>query len=336
MVTIRDVAKHLGISVSTVSRCLNNYPDISEATRERIHQAMQELNYVPNANARSIGQKQTYTVGLTIPDIQDSFFAGNADGIEDILNKNGYDLIYGSLARSSKRLVDFLRRAREMRFDGIIITPDVWDQPLIEALNRLEMPVVVLRRKPPAGVELPYVDSDHYGAAREMMEYLISLGHRKIGHIAFPTATCRERLAGYIDVMNKYGLEPRIAESRTSSGRLTESINNGRSAMAQLHRNNPDLTAVFAASDQVAMGALEYLDKAGISVPGDISVAGFDNMEYADMHWFRLTTMALDRRESGRIAAGMLLKLIKKKVKRPQSVLLSPELVVRESTRTLK
>ncbi len=331
--TIRDVAKHLNISVSTVSRCLNNYPDVNPDTRNRILAAIADLNYVPNDAARNITRKSTRTIGLTIPDIQDPFFSANADAVEEVSRKQGYELIYGSLARSSERLVDFIKRAAEMRLDGLIITPDAWDDGLLAALARLEMPVVALRRKPPAGVDIPFVDADHYGGARAMVEYLVSIGHRRIGHVEHSTMLGAERRRGYLDVMREHGLEPHIRATGSISGRLHASVHNGRRATAELLAEAGDLSAVFVASDLLAMGTMEHCARAGIRVPDDLSVAGFDNLEYAEFYWFQFTTMAVDRPELGRRAANLLLRMIQGKVKKPKPFLLETELIVRNSTK---
>ncbi len=333
--TIRDVAKHLNISVSTVSRCLNNYPDVNPDTRKRILDAIAELNYVPNVSARNITRKSTRTIGLTIPDIQDPFFSVNADAVEDVSRKQGYELIYGSLARSSDRLVDFIRRAVEMRLDGLIITPDAWDDNLLGMLRHLEMPVVSLRRKPPPGVDIPFVDADHYSGARTLVEYLISIGHRRIGHVEHSVMLGAERSRGYADVMREHDLETHIRATGSTTGRLQASVNNGRRAMAELLADVPDLTAVFVANDLLAMGAMEHCARSGIRVPDDISIAGFDNLEYAEFYWFQFTTMKIDRPELGRRAADMLLRMIQGKVKRPKSFLLEPGLIVRGSTKIL-
>ena len=335
IITIRDVAKHLNISVSTVSRCLNNYPDVNADTRKRIFDAISELNYVPNASARNITRKSTHTIGLTIPDIQDPFFSANADAVEEVSRKQGYELIYGSLARSSSRLVDFIKRAVEMRLDGLIITPDVWDDELLRVLERLEMPVVALRRKPPPGVDIPYVDADHYNGARAMTEYLLSIGHRRIGHVEHSTMLGAERRRGYVDVMHKHGLEPVVRATGSTTGRLAASVNNGRRATEELLAAAPDLTAVFVASDLLAMGTMEHCDRRGIRVPDDLSIAGFDNLEYAEFYWFQFTTMEIDRLELGRRAATTLLRMIEGKVRKPKPSLLETNLIIRASTKPL-
>ncbi len=335
MVTIRDVAKYLGVSVSTVSRCLNHHPDINEETRLRVETAMKELNYVPNSAARSVSKRCTNTIGLTIPDIQDSYFAENASGVEDVLQKHGYTLVYGSMARDPGRMIEFVQYAREMRFDGLIITPEVWSEELLELLGKVDIPVVALRRRPPANAGIPYVDGDHYTGAQQMVEYLYGIGHRDIAHIVLNTDIGRERFRGYRDAMNSHGLEPRSILVETPANRTMDAVRNGHEAMRRLRKAEPEVTAVFASSDPIGVGAMEYLAENGLRVPEDISVCGSGDIDFCSLYWFRMTTIAFERYELGRKAAQMLLKMISREVKHPKSVLSETHLVVRGSTRNI-
>lgn len=218
-----------------------------------------------------------------------------------------------------------------MRLDGLIVTPDAWTGEITHALSRLNMPVVALRRRPPADVPIPYVDADHYGGSRTMMQHLLARGHRRIAHIAHPTALGKERERSYRDFMREHGLEAHVVETGTPWGRLAESIQKGAHAMAELLAMYPATTAVFAASDLLAMGAMEHCSRAGVRIPDDISMGGFDNLEYADFYWFRLTTMALDRWELGRQAGAMLLGMISGELTAPEPYLLQTRLVERDS-----
>ena len=125
-VTIKDVAKLCGVSVSPVSRVLNGYTDISEETAKKVYEAIRKLDFVPSNTARMLSKKATRIVGLTIPDIKDPFFSENATGAEKLLQENGYQIFYGNMERSADKLLNFLQQARQMRFDGFIITPDAW------------------------------------------------------------------------------------------------------------------------------------------------------------------------------------------------------------------
>lgn len=333
MTTIRDVAKYLGVSVSTVSRYLNHHPDLNEETREKIARAIQELDYVPSSAARNVSRLSTHTIGLTIPDIQDSYFADNASGVESVLQENGYSLIYGSMARSPKRMLDFVQYAREMRFDGLIITPDEWSDELLSLLSRIRIPVVALRRRPPKESGIPYIDADHYNGARQMIDYLTEAGHRRISHIVLDTDIGRERLRGYEDAMRDHGLKPMsMLVKELPANRTMDAIANGREAMRRIWESTHDLTAVFASSDPIGLGVMEYLARAGLRVPQDLSVCGSGDAEFSSLYWFRMTTIVFERYELGRTAAQMLLKMIRKEESHPESVLFATHLIVRDST----
>ncbi|MBR3106959.1 MAG: LacI family DNA-binding transcriptional regulator [Clostridia bacterium] len=333
MTTIRDVADYLGVSVSTVSRYLNNHPDLNEETRRKIEKAIHELDYVPSSAARNVSRLSTRTIGLTIPDIQDSYFSDNAFGVEQYLQENRYSLVYGSISRSPKRMLDFVQHAREMRFDGLIITPEEWSAELLTLLKKTRIPIVALRRRPPEDSGIPYVDADHYAGAKQMVDHLAGLGHRNICHIVLNTDIGRERLRGYIDAMNAYGLEPRtITIPELPANRIMDGIAYGRAAAEQLMRDDPATTAVFASSDPIGLGVMEYARAKGIRVPEDLSVCGTGDLDIASLSWFEMTTVAFDRYELGRKAAELLLNMVRKEESRPKSVLFDTHLVLRKST----
>lgn len=333
MTTIRDVAQHLGMSVSTVSRCLNGRPDISEETRRRVNDAIAALNYVPSTSARIMCGRHSKIIGLTIPDIADPYFNKDAAGVEDVLMQHGYRIVYGSLGRSAERMLDFLRQSREMRFDGIIITPDHWDDTLIRELRQIQIPVVALRRRPPAGLELPYVDSDHFLGASQMVDYLYSIGHRRIGHVVLNTEMGEERCRGYVSAMRAHGLEPVVVRLSMPANRFMDATLCGAESMKVLMRDHPDVTAVFAATDAMAIGIIEYLRSIDIPVPERYSVCGTGDLEYARLRCFDLTTVALGRYDMGHKAAEALLKMINGEVLTSKSTLIETRLVVRGSTR---
>ena len=334
-VTIRDVAQFCGVSVSTVSRVLNGYTDISEETAARVYDAIRKLDFVPSNTARMLSKKRTRIIGLTIPDIKDPFFSENAAGAEQYLLENGYEIFYGNMDRSGDKLLNFLQQARQMRFDGLIITPDQWTEELLDTLEKMPMPVVSLRRRPPQSSGVPYVDNDHYKGAMEMMTYLSSLGHTKIAHIVLPTSIGDIRQQAYRDYCRIRGIEERDVRVDLPSNKLEEAKVNGYEAMKQIHEKFPDTTAVFAATDQLAIGAMIYLREKGISVPGDLSIAGANNMDYASLPWFDLTTLSLNRMEMGRATAKMLVDIIEKRVTHPENLLLGSSIIVRGSTRAI-
>ena len=330
--TIRDVAKICGVSVSTVSRVLNGYTDISEETAAKVFAAIKKLDYVPNNTARMLSKKNTRIIGLTIPDIKDPFFSENASGAEKLLLENGYQIFYGNMDRSSEKLLKFLLQARQMRFDGLIITPDEWSEELLDTLEKIHIPVVSLRRRPPQSSGVPFVDNDHYKSAMEMMTYLTGLGHTAIAHIVLPTCIGEIRRGGYLDFCRIRGIEARDVRVDLPANKLDQARENGYQAMRQILTRWPDTTAVFAGTDQLAIGAMIYLREKGLTVPRDISVCGANDMDYSSLPWFDLTTISLNRTEMGRAAAQVLLDIIENRQPHPENLLLGSSIVVRGST----
>lgn len=335
-VTIRDVAKYCGVSVSTVSRVLNGYTDISEETANKVYAAVKMLDFVPSNTARMLSKKKTRIIGLTIPDIKDPFFSENAAGAEKLLQENGYEIFYGNMERSSEKLLNFLLQARQMRFDGLIITPDEWSDALLDTIQKLTIPMVALRRRPPQSSGVPYVDNDHYKGAMEMMGYLSDLGHSRIAHIVLPTGIGEIRREAYRDFCRIRGIEARDVRVELPANKLDQAKENGYRAMKIIHESFQDTTAVFAGTDQLAIGAMVYLREKGLTVPGDISVAGVNDMDYASLPWFDLTTISLNRTEMGRAAAQMLLDIIEKRHLNPKNLLMGTSLVIRGSTMKVK
>lgn len=327
--TIKDIAKELGVSVSTVSRALNNHPDISKETKEEVLRVIKQLNYTPNAVARSMIHRKTYTIGLMLPDITDPFLSSMAHGVEDVLSDSGYSIIYGNMSRRPDKEKRFLNSVVERKMDGIIVTPDFMDEETIDLLQRLKIPVVFLRRRPPAELDFPFVDVDHYKGSCDAIHYLISLGHREIGFIGMPefSFTGQERYRGYVDTLQHYGIAPNpigvAFEGRTTA--------HGYQGMEKLAAQYEGMTAVFAANDMLGIGILEWLAVHEKQVPEQMSVIGFDNLEFADLHWIKLTTVAQPRMEMGKKAANLLMNMILENRLTAESILLDTNLVIRQT-----
>jgi len=335
MVTIKDIAKHLNISKSSVSRAINNDPNINPETKEKVLEACRQLNYIPNMSARSLIQKEGRIVGLMIPDISDSFFSVSAYGVEEVMKANKKEVFYYSTSRDPQQVRQFLISAMEHRFSGVFITPNVWDKKLIEMLSKISIPVVSLRRKPPPGVDIPFVDANHFQGAYDAVTHLYDLGHRKIGFIKLDTVVGAERESGYQAAIHKYGLEPVTEKSGVSMGRSTD-LPAGKTAAQNLLERRPDLTAIFAANDSLAIGVLSYMAEKGVHCPDDISVIGFDNLDITNLHWIKLTTIEQPRKDIGLKAAKMLLSMIQNYECRPEPIILDTVLVTRKSTGLVK
>lgn len=329
MTTIKSIAKELGVSVSTVSRAINNHPDISFDTKQQVMETIKRLNYTPNALARSLIQKKTFTIGLMVPDITGMYFSEIAHNVEEVLSEAGYQMIYGNTSRNKEKEKHFLFSSLARKIDGLIVTPDFIDEDTIEMFKQIKIPVVFLRRRPPEELDVPFVDVDHYKGACTAMDYLHSLGHSAIGFIGFPkySFTGQERFQGYKERQQEKDFFNPLHVVKADGKEMSD----GAEAMATLLDRSPEITAVFAANDQLAIGAMEWMARKGIPVPDRISIIGFDNIDLTSLHWIQLTTIAQPRRELGRRAALLLLDMLKDKDYIPDSETLGTELIVRSS-----
>lgn len=332
LVTIKDIAKATSLSTSTVSRALNNHPAINKETRQIVLDCVRKLRYQPNRNARNLVNRKNTTIGFMIPDISDSFFSSAAIGVEEIMYRNGHDIVYSNTNRDSKRVLDFLIKAQEWHYSGVFITPDRWDSAIIDQTHAAGMPVISLRRKSPADhPEIPYVDSDHYAGFVEAAEYLVSLGRRSIGLITADTMIYSERQQGYEHVMQLNNLPTRIYchKQPVHSSQRYEA---GYQAMQHLLERFPDITALLTADDRFAIGAMKYLSQVSLRVPEDISIIGCDDRPEGQLYPFQLSTIQQDILGLGRNAAQMMLRMIDDPQYRPASLSLQPRLIIRRTT----
>ena len=332
MTTIKDIAKYLKISTSTVSRAINRHPEISPETTRLVLEAAEKMGYIPNRNAQKLVGSGGVTIGFTIPDINDSFFAKCAVGAEEVIRRAGHDIAYHSIQRSTEQLCEFLVRAKEFRYAGVIITPEYWDDRLFKDLQRTQIPAVILRRKTPEGVtDICYADSDHYGGMRELCGYLLRLGHRHIAFITYDAIVLNERRQGYEDAMRRNGLPVCVHECRRTidSDRV---MSLGYEGARQLMKAHPEVTAIIGANDLLAVGAMQALHEAGVRVPEEMSVAGFDNRSICDLYNIQLTTVEQPLKDLGAQAAEMALRLARNPADRPPSIVMKTRLIIRNTT----
>ncbi|MBQ8972683.1 MAG: LacI family DNA-binding transcriptional regulator [Clostridia bacterium] len=331
MVTIKDIAKRTNLSPSTVSRVLSGNPAISETTRNLVYKVAEEMHYSPNLHARNLVNRRNNTIGFMIPDIADNYFSVSAVGIEEVLQTNGYDVVYTNTNRDPKRVLAFLDRATEYRYAGVLITPDIWSDDLLKQIQKLDMPVIALRRKTPFLIsEIPYVDSDHYSGFQEATAYLYSLGHRNIGLVTADTMIYNERQRGYEEVIRSHGLKTHIHRFDMpvpAALRYQAGYNAAKNLM-----QGSKLTAILCTDDRFAIGVLEFLNSIGCKVPEDISVIGCDDRPEGQLWPFLLSTVKQDIVELGRSAANMMLRILNDPKYQPVSMSLKPRLVLRNTT----
>ncbi len=332
--TIHDVADAAGVSISTVSRALRGLDRVSPATRARILTASAELGYVPSSAASSLASGRTSTVGVIVPHLTRWYFANVVQGAQEHLRSQGYDLLLYVLGEQE----DMHRRITAIatlhkRVDAVLVLNLSLDGPDVAALRGLAVPVALV------GAHVPGMSSvriDDVAVARTAVEHLLGLGHARIAHMgglaedAFHFPTPVDRLTGYQDTLRAAGIEPDPALDVFGGW----SVQGGVSAMDQLLALPPARrpTAVFASSDEMALGALASARRHGVRVPDDISVVGVDGHEMAEFH--DLTTVAQPVAEQGRLAAAILLDALEGRTAgtAPCQLQVATRLVVRGTT----
>jgi LacI family transcriptional regulator len=334
--TQADVAKAAGVSQAVVSYVLNDNQtvSISPGTRQRVHAAIAGLGYVPNTAARSLRSHRTFTIAAIIPDIANPYYPAFVRGIQDVALADGYDVLTYNTDGERDIELQALDAARRGRVDGLIVTPFHLTMDDILPILRDGTPMTLLGELETDGrathLPLDAVSVPGEAAAREVVNYLIDRGHTHIGMIAGMTSTPpREtRVLGYRRALAEHHLP--LEEILIRGGDFTEA--GGYEAMRELIALDPRPTAVFAANDLMAMGAMVACREAGISVPGDIALAGFDNIPAARLVHPALTTLDQQANQSGRRAAELLLTRLNGVFSGPnRSERLGFTLVVRES-----
>lgn len=334
-VTLRDIAARVGVSVAAVSRALNGHPDVSESTRRRVVRAARQLNYWPNAAARTLATRRSHLIGVYFlapegrPRFSDPFASTVVDGVLEGLCAAGYDLLFfGPGSTTSDR--SFLDLAIHRQVDGAIFLGLRTDDPRWEELARLPIPSVSLDVPLPAGRSM-CVGCDHVEGSALAAEHLLQLGHRRLaminGYAAAPVSW--ERLTGFSSRLRAAGID--LPAERVVVGDFTEQ-GGYRAAMELLGLPDPP-TAIFAASDIMALGALRAARELSVRVPQELSVVGYDDIDDSARAVPPLTTIHQPRREIGLAAATAVVQLIGSPGRPPAGrILMRARLVVREST----
>ncbi|GAA4101941.1 LacI family DNA-binding transcriptional regulator [Nonomuraea soli] len=321
--TIRNVAERAGVSKSLVSLVLRGSPHVSEHRRQAVLQAARELGYRPNAVARSLVEGRTHLVGALVADLHNPFYAEFLDGLQESLHGDGLRMLIGNSQWDPAFEDEAVEAFLELRVDGLIllgIAPT--SETLIEATSYTPTVVVGERDIELAGVDI-VVDDDQHGA-RLAIDHLVELGHKRIAHIEGNRAS---RCEGYLMAMRRHSLAPYIMVEHSD---CTEE--GGRRAALALLTRDPRPTAIFAASDMVALGVLAAAGELGLRVPEDLSVVGYDNSHLASVSQISLTSVDQPRRTMGRWAAAMLSDRISDPGKVARLRQVPPDLIVRRST----
>ena len=326
MSNIRDVARLAGVSVATVSRALSNPEKVSPESLEKVHKAIAEVGYRPNMLARNFRSARAYAVVVLVPDIANPFYSLFIRALEDRAHQKGYAVLLGDTRGTPERELEYIRRVETRLADGIVqlrpsseksqnnIPPDV---PCVNA----------------CGCEYttgPAIRIDNRGAAKSMVNYLISLGHKRIGVISGlkdnPHAI--DRLQGYKEALADAGIP--FEKDLIAEGDFT--MWSGLNAAFQFCNMKNRPTAIFSMNDEMAIGAMQTLKNQGIKIPEDMSVTGFDDIAYAKYSDPSLTTISQPAEEMGKMAMDMLLKVIEGEPLSQRECVLPTEFIIRKST----
>lgn len=327
---LEQIAKLSGVSRSTVSRVVNNDPNVNAVTREKVMQVVRRVNYVPNAAARGLAAGRTHVIGLVIPMgvstlFTDPYFPLLIQGASSACNAHDYSVMLWLAEPEYER-----RQIRQIMYsgliDGVIIASMLTNDSLVQALIDGSLPFMLVGRHP-TDSRVNYVDADNVNGARDAIRHLLRMGRTRIGLINGPMNMIAgtDRLAGYTQALRERGqlVQPELI----TDGGFSEA--GGYLAMQQLLPRQPD--AVFAASDAMAIGALRVLHEAGLRVPEDVALIGFDDMPFAARSDPPLTTIRQPTYRMGGLAVETLLDLIEHPDSPPHHIVLPTELVVRAS-----
>lgn len=327
--TIYDIAQQAGVSTATVSKVINGSGRISAVTRMNVLRIMEELNYQPSVVASALTGKQTFTLGLLLPDLANPFFAEIARNIEDRAHEKGFSVMICSTDNMMERTERNITFFKQKRVDGILIATGAVDAGTLDRLLK-SIPIVLLAREIPM-MEVDTIRVDDYLGGSIAVKHLLANGHRHIGVIAEDTAlvtSSMERIRGYQSALQQQSIpyhpewivqvkdfNPQTAKE--AAGRLIDAY--------------PEITAVFACNDLLATAVIQAAHERNLTVPGDLSIVGFDNTQLATIVHPPLTTVAQPIQEMARFAVDVIVNKINDRYSVKQQVVMLPELVTRSS-----
>jgi LacI family transcriptional regulator len=330
--TLEDIAKQAGVSRSTVSRVVNDFPNVREDVRRRVLDVIQKTGYHPNAAARTLASQRSWTLGLVLPHSVSQFFTDPyyphlTKGIAQACNEHNFTLALFLVGNKEDEKKIFTRVTRNGLLDGVLVqSGHHGDQQIIGHLVDAEIPQVVIGR-PFRFDNVSYVDVDNVNAAYNAATHLIRLGYQRIATISGPTHSTvgLDRTEGYTKALTERGYE--IDQSLMVEGDFTEA--GGYYAMQKLLPAKPD--AIFAASDVMAIGAMRAVRDAGLRVPNNIAFVGFDDIPLATMSDIQLTTIRQPVIQFGIRAVELLIDLIENGIQPPRHIIMNTQLIIRDS-----
>jgi DNA-binding LacI/PurR family transcriptional regulator len=333
-VTIKDIAKMCQVSTQTVSRVINKRPDVAPETREAVERAIEENGYQPSALARSLVQQHSYTLGVIMAGLRYVGVAQTLNGITEQCEESNYSLLIKELPRfDTHNLLPVIESLIAHQVEGIIFAAPELNENVKIAQSQLPPfcpPIIFLKSQ--SNPNYTTISVDNYGGAKRAVEYLLSRGRRHIGHISGPLdwVEARQRKQGWEDTLKKVGsgnLDHKWVQGNWSSA-------SGESAFAELVQKYPQMDALFASNDQMALGAMHYANAKNIRIPQDLAVVGFDDLTEAAYFTPALTTITHPLRELGVLAVKTLLAQIEGRDPGlpGKTIILPTDLIVRDTT----
>ncbi len=329
MSTIEDVAREAGVSVATVSRVINQKGPVSPKSVEKVHLAITKLNYQPNVWGRRLRRQESRMILIFVPNISNPFYASIVSGIEDVMKKNGYGTMLCITNGEKSREEDFIKLLYDGQADGaVILCIDKHDRNIGKLAK--EFPIVQCCEYC-VGEDISHVSVDNFAAARQVVQYLSSLGHERIGFVGSVNQfiSSEDRQKGFEQGLKEAGLP--VEQACIAYADADYSFNSGILAGRELLGRKERPTAIFCISDVLALGVIRAAHNMGLEITKDLSVVGFDDVEYATMLSPMLTTISQPRYSLGKTSAQMLIRQIESG-EQGGGVYLEHKLILREST----
>lgn len=328
--SIKDVAREAGVSIATVSRVINNVNVVNEETKKKVQAAINKLGYSPNIVAQSLKTQKSKSIGILVPDISSQFYPEIVRGAEDVANMYDYSIILCNSDFDTEKEKKYIRVLREKMVDGMLYMSSSLDPEILDTIKTLNIKTVLVETKG-SEMEIPTVTIDNRQASKEAVEHLIEKGNKRIAYIGMKKDKVNawaKRYEGYEDALKEHGLS--VDPELTYYGDLKAATGyKGIDHILSKH----EIDAVFCASDEIAMGAINAIRDKKLNVPKDISVMGFNNIIEASLFYPKITTINQPMYDMGSVSMRMLIKMLKDEPIEDKHIVLSHQLIERDSVK---
>lgn len=337
--TIKDIAEASGVSKATVSRVLNNSNAVSEETRKKVLDVIKETNFRPSSLARSLSLQKSHLIGIILPDLSNPVFSKIIAGAESYIRNKDYSLLITATDFDIDMKIKHINIMKDKGVDGLILVTDHGSREFHNTLMDFEKPIIMIGSDSSV-LHIPSIKIDNYKASQDAVQYLVNLGHKHIGMIRGPLSDYHSGLQRYLGFRDTLGYYGYYDENLVREGWYT--FDDGYSAMESLLEAKYEITAVFCASDLLAIGAIKCCIENGVKVPDDISFIGFDDVDLSRMYNPSLTTIRQPFEEQGDLAMRLMIEMIENKyiIKKDDedkfSTSMKYQLIERESTKRIK